>query len=86
MNPDAGDYGVWEGEAHALVLRWQPYLAPAGCTLSLQRARDFWLQIDIDTSLAVGVPVAAPPPPLPVGALPAPLPMAALPPPTGKTV
>jgi hypothetical protein len=50
------------------------------------RRRDFWLQIDIDTSLAVGVPVAGPPPPLPVGALPAPLPMAALPPPAGKIV
>lgn len=43
--PAAGDYGVWTAEAQQLVERWAPGFAQAGCTLSLQRTRDFWLQI-----------------------------------------
>lgn len=43
--PPAGDYGVWEAECRRLVDRWAPGFAQAGCMLSLQRTRDYWLQV-----------------------------------------
>ncbi|EFN51662.1 hypothetical protein CHLNCDRAFT_54922 [Chlorella variabilis] len=65
ISPDAGDYGVWDQDCRRFVARWAPGWAQAGCTLSVQHARDWWLQIDLNPSFAVGQPVAPPlPPPL----------------------
>lgn len=63
MNPDAGDYGLWNAEAEALVARWVPYFRSVGAELSLSRGRDTWLQIDINPSyVALGMPAALPGP------------------------
>ncbi|KAL4434310.1 hypothetical protein ABPG75_000751 [Micractinium tetrahymenae] len=58
INPDAGDYGVWEAECRQFCDRWAPGFAQAGCALTLQRSRDYFLQIDVNLNI--------PPPPQPV--------------------
>lgn len=39
VNPDAGDYGAWEAQAHALIQRFGAAFAAQGCTLTLERTR-----------------------------------------------
>ncbi|KAL6769575.1 hypothetical protein ACKKBG_A31540 [Auxenochlorella protothecoides x Auxenochlorella symbiontica] len=57
VNPDAGDYGAWEAQAHALIQRFGAAFAAQGCTLTLERTRDYFFQIIIDPYFAVGKPV-----------------------------
>lgn len=63
VNGDAGDYGQWQSEAQGVVQRHQAMFQQAGCALSLQRGREFWMQIDVDPNKAPAVPVAAGAPP-----------------------
>ncbi|KAI3438979.1 hypothetical protein D9Q98_001393 [Chlorella vulgaris] len=66
ISPDAGDYGLWNEQCRQFIQRWSAPWQQAGCTLSLQRHRDFWLQIDIEPSPPPAQPFAPPlPPPLP---------------------
>ena len=64
VDPDAGDYHVWEEEVRAVLAKHQALFQNAGCMLSLVRRRDYFIQIDIDPSKAPAVPVAmgVPPP------------------------
>lgn len=56
-SPDGGDYDQWLGEVNQLIARHQAAFSAAGCHLSLQRAQQsYWLQIDVDPSMAVGQP------------------------------
>ncbi|KAL4423222.1 hypothetical protein ABPG77_000014 [Micractinium sp. CCAP 211/92] len=48
INPDAGNYGVWESQCRQFCDRWAPGFAQAGCALTLQRHRDYFLQASID--------------------------------------
>eukprot|EP00878_Enallax_costatus_P004749 GHUV01004999.1.p1 GENE.GHUV01004999.1~~GHUV01004999.1.p1 ORF type:complete len:163 (+),score=50.04 GHUV01004999.1:295-783(+) len=58
LSPDGGDYGTWLQQVQAIIARHQPAFATGGATLSLQRAqRSYWVQIDINPSMAVGQPV-----------------------------
>lgn len=50
VNPDAGNYDDWEQEAHQVIQRHQKKMKLGGCQLSLQKGRDYWVQIDIDPS------------------------------------
>lgn len=60
-SPDGGDYDQWLGEVNQLIARHQPAFGSAGCHLSLQRAQQsYWIQIDVDPSMAVGQPVMMP--------------------------
>lgn len=60
INPDAGDYGVWEAECRDFCNRWAPGFAQAGCALTLQRHRDYYLQLDINPNVPIGPQPAAP--------------------------
>jgi hypothetical protein len=56
-SPDGGDYDQWLGEVNQLIARHQAAFGSAGCHLSLQRAQQsYWIQIDVDPSMAVGQP------------------------------
>lgn len=60
VDPDGGNYGVWEQQLRALVDRYAGYFMQAGCSLSLhasQRRRDYWLEVDVNPMFAVGKPV-----------------------------
>jgi hypothetical protein len=65
VDPDAGDYNVWEAEVRTVIDKHQPLFQGAGCNLSLVRRRDYWIQIDIDPAAGPAIPVAmgVPPPP-----------------------
>ena len=63
VNPDAGDYGVWQEEVQAAIAKHQPMFQAAGCSASLQRKQEYFIQIDVDPSKAPAVPVAVGVPP-----------------------
>lgn len=71
VNPDSGDYGVWEQEANAVIQKHQAAFAEAGCAIGLRKGRDYHIQIDIDPSAIVTPPVQGDGKP-PVQAIPAP--------------
>jgi len=63
VDPDAGDYGAWEQEVARVIQKNRKIFDEAGCMISIQHGRDYWLQIDIDPNRAPAVPVAAGTPP-----------------------
>lgn len=44
---NAGNYGVWESQCRQFCDRWAPGFAQAGCALTLQRHRDYFLQASV---------------------------------------
>lgn len=58
---------MWEADCRRLIDTWAPGFAQAGCQLSLQRHRDYWIQIDVPQQAPPPQPVA---PPLPQPAFP----------------
>lgn len=63
VDPDAGDYVAWEAEAQAVLVKHAEMFERAGCKLSLQRRRDYYIEIDIDPTKAPAVPIAVGSPP-----------------------
>jgi hypothetical protein len=63
VNPDAGDYGGWSQEVHAVLNKHRHTFEQAGCSLSLQGGRDHWIQIDIDPLKVPSMPVPSVMPP-----------------------
>lgn len=63
VEPDAGDYNVWEEEVRAVISKHQVPFQNGGCMLSLVRRRDYWIQIDIDPSRVSAIPVVMGKPP-----------------------
>jgi hypothetical protein len=56
INPDGGSYPQWEQEVSQMLARWRDSFGHAGLSLSLQRTREHWIQIDL-----VGPPPMGPP-------------------------
>ena len=72
VDPDAGDYNVWEEQVRGVLSKHQGLFQKAGCVLSLVRRRDYWIQIDIDPTVPpVFVAIGNPPPAGPPGQPPA---------------
>ena len=65
VDPDAGDYGVWQTEVEAVIAKHKEMFDRAGCQVTLQRRRDYWIQIDLDPTKGPLVPVAVGPAPPP---------------------
>lgn len=59
INPDGGDYGEWVTQAQRVLAVHGPAFHQAGARLSLQNVHgSYWIQIDLDPSIAVmGQPV-----------------------------
>lgn len=60
-NPDVGDYGEWENDAKEVISQYRLRFESAGCTISLQKGRDYWIQIDLTTPPPVFVMQGEPP-------------------------
>jgi len=57
---DGGNYGVWTGQVQAVIAKHAPAFAAGGAALSLKVVHgSYWVQIDINPNVAVGLPAPA---------------------------
>lgn len=63
FNPDGGDYTVWLPQVEQLLAQYRSDFEAGGAKLSLQRAQQsYWIQIDVNSTMALGQPAVPPGP------------------------
>mmetsp|Transcript_16701 Transcript_16701/g.45950 ORF Transcript_16701/g.45950 Transcript_16701/m.45950 type:complete len:249 (+) Transcript_16701:53-799(+) len=84
MEPDGGDYNVWERKVAACVQKHAEAFARGGCNVSMHHfGGTYWIQVDVNPAMAVsfaGPPAGHNPPKDPYG-MPPSVPPTAVPPP-----